>query len=581
VCYISNFSYLEDPSFVVMRRRFLSEFDAIWIDRLNGDSRETGKRTPDGKPDPSVFSTELNREGIRVGTAVALLLRAPDRSPQPVVNFRQFWGKTKRADILASLDAKNFDAQYECVTPSEASRFSFIPMRTPARYLTWPKVTELCAIPPCNGPIERRGNSLIVFENEKESLARLRAYLDPKQTNEEIFHIEPRFMKASGEFHPEKTRAELLARTVRYDFKNVVRYPFKPFDVRRAYLDPSLQPLFSRPSPELLSLRDVPQNAFFITRDTADKSPEGAPFYFSPLVCDYDFISGHARHFPMRIRVKRGRRNANGQRGIFDDDARETFSANLSPFVREYLARMGVPEPDEHEESASLIWMHALAIGFSPRYLSENADGIRCDWPRIPLPKSRDALIESAALGRTVAALLDTETPIPGVTTGVIRPELKSIAVFVAFDGTSPNREGGGFDVTAGWGRPGKDGATMPGKGRLLKRDYVASERAAIFHGAENLDMSVAQVIESLGTETFDIFANERAGWRNVPARTWEFVIGGYQPMKKWLSYRESVLLGRGLTTDEIREASFMARRIAALRLLEPRLDVNYAKAVQ
>jgi hypothetical protein len=51
--------------------------------------------------------------------------------------------------------------------------------------------------------------------------------------------------------------------------------------------------------------------------------------------------------------------------------------------------------------------------------------------------------------------------------------------------------------------------------------------------------------------------------------------------MKKWLSYRESVLLGRGLTTDEIREASFMARRIAALRLLEPRLDVNYAKAVQ
>ncbi len=56
VCYISNFSYLEDPSFVVMRRRFLSEFDAIWIDRLNGDSRETGKRTPDGKPDHNLSS---------------------------------------------------------------------------------------------------------------------------------------------------------------------------------------------------------------------------------------------------------------------------------------------------------------------------------------------------------------------------------------------------------------------------------------------------------------------------------------------------------------------------------------------
>ena len=52
VCYISNFSYLSDPSFVVMRQRFLSEFDALWFDCLNGDSRETGKVTPDGKPDP-------------------------------------------------------------------------------------------------------------------------------------------------------------------------------------------------------------------------------------------------------------------------------------------------------------------------------------------------------------------------------------------------------------------------------------------------------------------------------------------------------------------------------------------------
>ncbi|MEJ7712928.1 MAG: hypothetical protein WKF84_24570 [Pyrinomonadaceae bacterium] len=27
VCFISNFSYLSDPSFVVMRQRFLREFD--------------------------------------------------------------------------------------------------------------------------------------------------------------------------------------------------------------------------------------------------------------------------------------------------------------------------------------------------------------------------------------------------------------------------------------------------------------------------------------------------------------------------------------------------------------------------
>jgi len=106
VCFISNFSFLADPSFVVMRQRFLREFDSIWIDCLNGDSRETGKLTPDGKPDPSVFSTEFNREGIRVGTAISLLARRPAHAAATEVRFRHFWGAAKRRDVLASLNEK-------------------------------------------------------------------------------------------------------------------------------------------------------------------------------------------------------------------------------------------------------------------------------------------------------------------------------------------------------------------------------------------------------------------------------------------------------------------------------------------
>jgi hypothetical protein len=57
----------------------------------------------------------------------------------------------------------------------------------------------------------------------------------------------------------------------------------------------------------------------------------------------------------------------------------------------------------------------------------------------------------------------------------------------------------------------------------------------------------------------------------------WSYTIGGYQVMKKWLSYRERPLLGRDLTADEARYVTEMARRIAALLLLEPALDENYA----
>ena len=78
ISYISNYSYLTDPSYVIMRERLIAGFRKIWIDCMNGDSRETGKTTPDGRPDPSVFSTESNPEGIQLGTAVCLMVRSDD-----------------------------------------------------------------------------------------------------------------------------------------------------------------------------------------------------------------------------------------------------------------------------------------------------------------------------------------------------------------------------------------------------------------------------------------------------------------------------------------------------------------------
>ena len=71
---------------------------------------------------------------------------------------------------------------------------------------------------------------------------------------------------------------------------------------------------------------------------------------------------------------------------------------------------------------------------------------------------------------------------------------------------------------------------------------------------------------------------NDRAYWRCVPLRVWEYTIGGYQVLKKWLSYRERPLLGRDLKPDEARHFTEVARRIAAILLLSPALDANYER---
>jgi len=574
VCFISNFSYLADPSFVVMRQRFLKEFDTLWFDCLNGDSRETGKLTPEGKPDPSVFSTEANREGIRVGTAIGLMVRKKERGRTPKVLYREFWGTSKRADLLASLRAGNLCQGYGAAKASLLNRFSFKPSRVGEDYLRWPKVTDLAGLSPFNGPVERRALALISTEPQKLA-DRVRAYFDANVSDSQIRSIYPSLMMTGNRIVGPQARAKILAE-FSYDPKCITRYPFKPFDVRWCYLE-NLRPLFSEPSPQLLKHR-FPGNAFFITRDTADKDIEGPPFYWASLVCDYDCISGHARHFPIRLAegaltMPRKKDDGNGQFGSILEEAAPAYrarkgkpSANLSAGTRAYLTALGIKDPDADADTAALIWHHALAIGYSPAYLSENADGVRQDWPRIPLPASKASLLESAELGRQVAALLDTETPVPGITQGKPRPDLREVAELRATG--SPD-----FCITAGWGHAGQAGVTMPGKGKMLTRAYRTEEEETF-----NAGNTPGRLVQLLGKSTHDIYLNETVYWRNVPENVWDYIIGGYQVLKKWLSYREHALLGRALTTEEAREVTHTARRLAALILLQPELDANYQR---
>lgn len=116
VCFISNYSWLDGLSFPGMRERYLEAFDQIWIDSLNGDKYKTGKVTPEGKPDPSIFSTEWNREGIQVGTAIALLVRKEKHEASEGVHFRNLWGKEKRNELLANAK-RRIEASYADVQP--------------------------------------------------------------------------------------------------------------------------------------------------------------------------------------------------------------------------------------------------------------------------------------------------------------------------------------------------------------------------------------------------------------------------------------------------------------------------------
>ena len=124
--------------------------------------------------------------------------------------------------------------------------------------------------------------------------------------------------------------------------------------------------------------------------------------------------------------------------------------ANLSATAERYLDRLGLDVED--------LFHHVLAVQHDPAYREANAGALRMEWPRIPLPGWPDGvaegaagtLAESAARGRELAALLDPDTPVPGVTQAPRRPEIAAVAVPATVDGR--NMAGDDFAVTAGWG---------------------------------------------------------------------------------------------------------------------------------
>ena len=344
------------------------------------------------------------------------------------------------------------------------------------------------------------------------------------------------------------------------------RYILRPFELRWCYYCP-VRPLWNEPRPSLYK-HHFPGNSYLVSRPNGVASPEGVPFHFTSSMGDFDFIRGHSYHFPLRLAPKEP---------VFSTAS----TANLSPAARAYLSGLGINDPDAGPDVAGLVWRHALAIGYSPAYLSENTDGIRRDWPRIPLPDKRKTLDASAELGRRVAALLDTEADVSAVTVGTIEPVFRTIGVLTKTGGGALNPDAGDLAVTVGWGHAGKGNTTMPGRGHIVERPYNKAELAAIADAARARGFSRKKALALLGPDTRDVYLNDGACWKNIPANVWGYYIGGYQVIKKWLSYREQKLLGRALKADEAREVMNMARRLSAIVLLQPALDHNYHRAAK
>jgi len=539
-------------------------------------NRKISEYALDGRTSETIFAIPGFSMGIQQGVAISLWVKSGAKTVEPSVFFRddlhEARAQERRAALLGSLADDNFQSHYSDATPEASNRYSFRPVITTQGYQDWPSVSELSTIEPLLGLNDNRGQALHDFLRETIS-SRMKSYFDPNVSFDELSQLHKGLTTNAASFNANDTRSHLLKESG-FHPENVWPFWFKPFDLRWCYVERHSN-LWNRVRPELL-VQAAKANKFLMVRRHAPKFSDDGTIYFSRHISDQHALHTDAYFIPFDLYATRKTKKGPAQtRLALDlDSSNPEKVPNLSGSARLYMLSLAPDPSDCCLSEAEAIWYHALAIGHTPRYLSENADGIRQDWPRIPMPDSKQNLLASADLGRKVASLLDTESSVKGVTADKLGAELKLIAVVSRTQGGSLSDLD--LELTAKWGHLGKGGVTMPARGKLVQREYSPTEREALRLGARAIGLSENDALARLGNQTNDIYLNNIAYWSNIPSQVWAYTIGGYQVIKKWLSYRELPLLGRPLTKDEVRYVQEMARRIAAILLLGPALDANY-----
>ena len=534
VCFISNYSWLDGLSFTGMRERYLEAFDAIRIDCLNGDRFKTGKTTPEGEPDPSIFSTPEDPVGIQVGTAIATLVRKADHTAAQSIEFRHLWGQYKHADLVKTAEEQPADL-YGDVDPLLSLGLPFADLAVSDEWQDWPALPDLF---PTSFPGVKTSRDGFLVDVDLDRLQRRVAdYFTVELGHEAITRRYPGVMQSTRRFDARAVRDELLKRGGPAE-NGFVRYTYRPFDTRWLYWDADTKLLDEKRA-------DYKPHVFegnrWLVSQQKPRRDWGSAQVITNIGC-LDLMDRGATCIPAWLRDD----------GFDIDGTDWQHRPNLSLAAQRYLDSMGATVED--------LFHYVVATLHDPKYRAANSGALRMDWPRIPLPGwpdgnapgATEALTESATRGRQLAALLDSDIPMAGVTTGILQPGLATIAVPTTTDAS--NMAGDDFSVSAGWGHFGTGDAVMPGQGRVVEREYTVNERNAL-----------GDAIATLGHTTFDVYLNERAYWCNVPTAVWNYQLGGYQVLKKWLSYRENKVLGRSLRPDEVQHFADAVRRIGAL----------------
>ena len=490
LAFITNHSYLDNPTFRGMRQQLMGTFTDIYLLDLHGNSR-TKERTPDGEVDENVFD-------IQQGVAIAIFVKEPGKKSPATVHHTDLWGtRDSKYEGLSESDVS--DTDWDLLEP-ESPSYLFKPWDKDVgkEYERWPKITEIMPT-----------NSVGVVTGQDKEVIRLVSRRDETSGTDSLL---------SRLDKDEEVNEEL-----------VIPILYRPFDTRQTYYSDSvitrlrrrvMDHMLAGTNHGLIFMRQVALHDSYTHFAVSKAVVDNRAFYSSKGIMSFAPLYTYPSEQEIAQGLyKPGERQPNLSLE-FTETVEESLGLLFASDGRGDLYKTFGPED---------VFHYIYAVFHSPTYRERYDQFLRADFPRVPLT-------DDLELFRTLAYL---------------GGQLKDVHLL---ESTNLHQIQVSFPVAG---------------------DYVIEKRPSQIrrprHCTARREVSIERGRVYISK---DVRRSGKQGqyFEGIPPEVWEFRIGGYQPLDKWLKDRR----GRTLSFDDLDHY----RRIAAALTETIRLMAEVDEAI-
>ncbi|MBI5740193.1 MAG: N-6 DNA methylase [Nitrospirae bacterium] len=385
--FITNHSYLDNPTFRGMRQSLMKSFDEIYLLDLHGNALKKEK-CPDGSKDENVFD-------IQQGVAIALFIKK--KGLKKKISHSELWGLWEdKYDWLNKNDLTT--TRWEELTP-KSEFYLFIPYdeRLLAVYERFPKITDIFPVNSV-GIVTSRDNFVIDFDKDKLR-RRLLQFRDTKIPDEIVGRTYDLTDKSNWKL--KDARAAVMKDNA-WDmaFSKIL---YRPFDERHIFYHDAV---IERSRKEVIQHMLHDNLGLVAPRRVEPRIP------WSHILCTDRIIEHVAVSlktidylFPLYLYIDTNKPKKGKSLGkvlmLFEPETpyrirkpniSESFMDSLSSAYRKQ------PSPEE-------IFYYIYAVLYSNIYRATYAEFLRIDFPRIPFTKDYNLFEKMGEYGEKLIGL--------------------------------------------------------------------------------------------------------------------------------------------------------------------------------